>query len=136
MMGVLSLPLIRHARDVMTGYAFCDDCVPLKKQKHWNGTKATPMPHKMYKIYLLLVHTLGNRTIVHSQVDAELINEFLVVKAQTQIDFSEFDRVARLLILAIRIKLVKAILEYIKSHILLSKISRIVSKVVLQSIYG
>lgn len=39
----------------------------------------------MYKIYLLLVHTLGNRTIVHCQIDAELVDEFLIVKTFTNL---------------------------------------------------
>ena len=48
----------------------------------------------MQKICLLLVRTLHS-PIANDQVNAKLINEFLVVKSQAKIDFGKFHRIAR-----------------------------------------
>ena len=65
----------------------------------------------MQKIYLLLVRTLHS-PIANDQVNAKLINEFLVVKSQTKIGFGKFHRIAGL-VLAQRIKLLIPIFEYL-----------------------
>lgn len=70
-------------------------CTTKEKQKALErGECPSNASNAMQKICLLLVRTFHS-PIANNQVNAELINEFLVVKSQTKIDFGKFHRIAR-----------------------------------------
>lgn len=94
MMGELYLDYSMQGT-FMSDYAFCGGYVPLKKKKALErGECPSNASNAMQKIYLLLVRTFHS-PIANDQVNAELINEFLVVESQTKIDFGKFHRIAR-----------------------------------------
>ena len=88
-----------HARDVHVGLCLLRElCTTKEKQKALErGECPSNASNAMQKIYLLLVRTLHS-PIANDQVNAKLINEFLVVKSQTKIDFGKFHRIAGLVL--------------------------------------
>lgn len=91
-----ALPRLFHARDVHVGLCLLRGlCTAKEKQKALErGECPSNASNAMQKICLLLVRTFHS-PIANNQVNAELINEFLVVKSQTKIDFGKFHRIAR-----------------------------------------
>lgn len=84
-----------HARDVHVGLCLLRGlCTTKEKQKalEW-GECPSNASNAMQKICLLLVRTFHS-PIANDQVNAKLINEFLVVESQTKIDFGKFHRIA------------------------------------------
>ena len=73
--------------------------------------------------------------IADGQVDTELIHEFLVVEAQTEIDFGELDGIAGP-VLPYRVQLVIAVLVHIQPHVLLAEVRIVVGEVVFQCVDG
>ena len=84
-----------HARDVHVGLCLLRGlCTAKEKQKALErGECPSNASNAMLKIYLLLVRTFHS-PIANDQVNAELINEFLVVESQAKIVFGKFHRIA------------------------------------------